>query len=652
MPQPETIFFDIAAVAIMAITLASLVLRRIVSGPSGRVYLTSMGLVTLTAIACLASNVPAPPAPQELRAALQIAYYALLSLTAPMYLVLIATVTSTTHRLNSGNAIRAALWTPMIAVIALIATNPLHHLVFTYTAALHRGPLILALYLSAAYYCAIGLFWIIRWRKVLTHDEFATLTMLYPIVLASVAIQFFRPTLHVEMFFTSIAMMMISAFVIRPEVTLDSLVNAASLPAYREMCRRAFITGRPLCLTYLEIINLEKLRELVGKDEIQTLVQQVSNNLSTTLQLDDTLFYLRNGLFCIASRWVNADRALAIAKRAHEEGRSRDQMREQPQGASSHPEQEPRSPFSPMMRICVLSVPDDVPNEATLKAFVRRFAHLLPDSRVTAYAELARQPGFSVQIALSNIVARAISNRSFEIHYQPIYNVATGTFRSAEALIRLHDPEFSWIPPSLFIPEAEQSGAILDIASIQLEKTCAFLSRIDLDALGLDYIEINLSIDQCIRPGFAAELLALLRRHGIDPRRLNFEITETSSAFSHEMVTDNIRTLTTAGASFSLDDYGTGFSNVMRVLELPFSLVKFDKCFTDHLDDPTVRTVLSDSVAMMHALNKQTLAEGVETESQAKTLIALGLDYLQGYFYAKPLPEPDFLTSLAHPPSP
>lgn len=634
MPQPETIYLDIAAMVIMLVTLMSLMFRRITSGPTARVYLSAIALTTVTAAVCLASDIPSPPLPAESPSALMLAYYALRSLAPPMYLILIATVSSTAHRMNDTAFIRVALWTPMLAVLALILTNPLHHLVFTYTATLERGPLFIALYLSAGYYSLIGLAWLIRWRKVLSSDEFATLTMLYPIVLASVAIQFVLPALHIEMFFMSIAMMMISAFVVRPEKTLDSLVEAASLQAYREMCRRAFLTGKPLCLAYLEIVNLEKLRQLIGKDELQDLVQRVSIGLSKTLERDDTLYYLRNGLFCIASRRTDARHALEIAQRTHQEGRARSlQQRE-------------RAPRT-MMRTCIVNVPEDVRDNATLKAFVRRFAYLLPESGVATYAELARQPGFAVQIALSDIVARAIEDRNFEMRYQPIYHVASGRFRSAEALIRLNDPEFGVISPGLFIPDAEQSGTILDIGAIQIDKTMEFLSAVDFDKFDLDYVEVNLSIDQCVRPELADNLLALLRRHGIDPKHLNFEITETSGAFSHEVVNDNIRTLTAAGASFSLDDYGTGYSTLVRVVDLPFPLIKFDKTFTERLDDPAVHAVLADSVAMMRSLGKQTLAEGVETPEQAATLISIGLDYLQGYHFAMPLPEDEFLAFLA-----
>ena len=208
--------------------------------------------------------------------------------------------------------------------------------------------------------------------------------------------------------------------------------------------------------------------------------------------------------------------------------------------------------------------------------------------------------------------------------------------------MRLHDPTYGWVSPALFIPEAEQSGAIVAVGSILLDKICAFLGSADLDALGMEYVEANLSVDQCIRPQLADEVLGLLGRYGVEPSRVNLEMTETSGSFSQEVVERNVRRLSAAGVSFSLDDYGTGYSNVTRALDLPFSLVKFDKSFVDALDDEQVRAVLAQSIAMMKSIGKSVLVEGVESQEQADAVRAMGADYIQGYLYARPLPQDEF----------
>lgn len=130
-------------------------------------------------------------------------------------------------------------------------------------------------------------------------------------------VQYSFPSAHVAMFITSMSMMLVVAFVIRPERHMDSHVDAASLQTYRELVQRAFVSGKPLCLVYPEIVNLEQLRELIGKDEFANVTGRVAENLLRHLERDDMLFYLRNGQFCIVPRNTNPDHALGIAQRAH-----------------------------------------------------------------------------------------------------------------------------------------------------------------------------------------------------------------------------------------------------------------------------------------------------------------------------------------------
>jgi EAL domain-containing protein (putative c-di-GMP-specific phosphodiesterase class I)/GGDEF domain-containing protein len=643
MAQTDLIYFDIAAVVVMLVGLQSFLVRRKTRTPANRVYLSALLLVLATATFALAAETydlvlgfaPTDAAyPSHARGLIQLIYYALRSLTAPAYFILIATVSDTTHRLNDRPLVRVLLWVPMLATLLFVLTNPIHHLVFTvHDGAIARNSGIFAIYLDALYYSLIGIGWLFRWKHVLSDDEFATLMMLYPIVLLSVFVQFYFPHLHVEMFATSVAVLMVASFVIRPERQMDSQVPAASLQAYRDLCHRAFLTGKPLCLVYLEVINLERLRDLVGKDKIQDILERVALNLGHSLEPGDILYYLRNGLFCISPVNRDVSHALQVANRMHEEGLRRSK-------------QQPQQIAEMEMRTCVLSIPDDVSDEETLATFVRRLAHLVPDSRVTSFAQLAEQEDFALNMALAECVRRAIRERSFEVHYQPIWCPTHQCFHSAEALVRLHDPAFGYIPPALFIPEAEQNGSILAIGTILLEKICAFLSTVDFAATKLSYVEVNLSTEQCVRPQMARELLDLLDAYHIDPSRMNLEITESSATYSQRTVEANVRALNEAGLSFSLDDYGVGYSNTSRALALPFDLIKFDKSFVDGLGDANLHAVFARSIAMMKQIGKKVLVEGVETVEQADEVCAMGADYIQGYLYAKPLPEDEFVAFL------
>lgn len=648
MPQEDIIYFDIAAVVVMTVLLLSFLMRRLTNRPATRVYFASMLLVFFTAIACLGGEIYdwllgpfllnqhliEPQYFEAGRSALTLLFYLLRTFTAPAYLILIATVSDTTYRMYNSNLKRFLLWTPMLATALFVLTNPLHHLVYVYEGGTsQRGAGILVLYATAAYYAAFGIGWLFRWRAAFDDDEFSILMMLYPFMFIAVYIQYYFPFMRVDMFATAVSIMLISAFVVPPEKHVDTHMKAANLFAYREKCRHAFLTGQPLCLVFVEIVNIEQLRELVGTEEIQDIIGNVSHQLSETLAHDDVLYYLRNGLFCIIPRKPNPHYALETARRGHEEGKAR---------SLKNPDQS----RAVRMRSCVVRIPEDASNVETVRTFTRRFAHLVPDSQVTTYEELSQRKDFELEMSLTNIVDNAIEKRSFEVHYQPIYCMKDGKFRSAEALVRLNDPTFGWVSPGLFIPEAEQNGTIAAIGEILIEKICAFLGKVEFEKTGLKYVEVNLSVDQCMKPTLARELLETMQHYGVDSSRINFELTETSATYSQKLIEKNVHELAEAGLTFSLDDYGTGYSNVGRALDLPFSLVKLDKSLIDKLDDPAMHEVVSRTIAMMHSIGKEVLAEGIEAQEQVDLLRTMGIDYIQGYFFSKPLPESEFIAFL------
>ena len=139
----------------------------------------------------------------------------------------------------------------------------------------------------------------------------------------------------------------------------------------------------------------------------------------------------------------------------------------------------------------------------------------------------------------------------------------------------------------------------------------------------------------------------MLNKYGIDPAQVNLEITETAATNSSDIMNSNMQNLVDKGIAFSLDDYGSGYSNINYIINLPFHLVKMDKNIVwSAFDDERAGTVLESSVSMIQRLDLKIVAEGVETEEQKNALTRMGCEYLQGYYFSKPLPEKDFLSYL------
>ncbi len=251
---------------------------------------------------------------------------------------------------------------------------------------------------------------------------------------------------------------------------------------------------------------------------------------------------------------------------------------------------------------------------------------------------------------IESIIKTAIEEDGFEVWYQPIYSTKYSCFLSAEALVRLKDSQtIGFISPEEFIPIAEKKGLIMELGSIVFEKVCAFAAKTDLEAYGVKYVEVNLSGIQGVNPMLPKHLKLIMEKYQINPMFINLEITETATVESGEMLNRNMKQLRSMGCSFSMDDFGTGYSNLSQMAEISYDLVKIDKsliwpCFDEINEKPNL--ILSSVVNMIRMLGIKIVAEGVETKEQVEVLTNMGINYLQGYYFSKPITECSYVEFL------
>ena len=252
---------------------------------------------------------------------------------------------------------------------------------------------------------------------------------------------------------------------------------------------------------------------------------------------------------------------------------------------------------------------------------------------------------------VETLVQEAIDNDGFEVHYQPIYSNKQKGFVSAEALVRLKDTEtMGYISPELFIPIAEENGMIHELGKIVFRKVCQFASEKKLETYGVHYLEVNLSGAQFMDDKLNEILSECVREYNVNPEFINLEITETASVEAASMLEYNMYRLKENKFKFSMDDFGTGYSNLAKIAQSNFDMIKLDKsliwpCF-NAVTAKDARVILESSVDMILRLGKDIVAEGVETQAQVDYLTEIGVEYLQGYYYSKPIPEEKYLEFL------
>lgn len=245
---------------------------------------------------------------------------------------------------------------------------------------------------------------------------------------------------------------------------------------------------------------------------------------------------------------------------------------------------------------------------------------------------------------VEEMVNDAIENNRIEVFYQPIYSTEKRIFTSAEALVRIRDDQGQLIPPATFIEIAERNGTILKLGEMVFENVCKFIAESDILKYGLEYIEVNLSVVQCEYEGLAREFISIMRKYNIPGGVINLEITETATVASKKKLINNMVALRNYGVGFSLDDFGTGQSNLSYIVEMPVDIVKFDRGMTNaYFESNKAKYVMDAAMHMIHGMKLGIVSEGVETEEQLSTMSDLGIQYIQGYYFSKPIPQAEYL---------
>ena len=251
------------------------------------------------------------------------------------------------------------------------------------------------------------------------------------------------------------------------------------------------------------------------------------------------------------------------------------------------------------------------------------------------------------KMLLTKNLYRAIENNEFELHYQPQLHIASGRIVGFEALIRWRSQEDGLVPPDRFIPVAEQSGLIKTIGTWVLQEACRFARCLADNGWGSLYVAVNVSPHQLCADRFIDSVRAAVHEAGIAPSQIEIEITETALIASLKEAISRLEMLKSLGVRLALDDFGSGYSSLTYLQQLPVHTLKIDKSFIDRIrESDTQKSIIGTIVEMAHHMNMTVVAEGVETAEQLDYLRKSQCDFIQGYLFSRPVPKNDALRLL------
>jgi len=397
-------------------------------------------------------------------------------------------------------------------------------------------------------------------------------------------------------------------------------------------------------LLHIDLDDFKTLNDTAGHDTGDRFLHSVAQRLTTAVRSEDIVARIGGDEFIVLLEGLTtsceaagdavrliADRVLDVCRQPF------------PSGASDYY-------GSACIGIILFQDSHDSSDELLKRADLAMHRAKEQGRNSTCFFDPAMETRLATHAALQSDLKRALLQQEFELHYQPQLD-SNGLVIGAEALLRWPHPTRGMVPPSEFIPLAEEAALIIDLGHWVLQTACAELAewhRIpDLEELKL---AVNVSMLQFLDPHFVDLVEKVLRETGANPNRLKLEITES---FVMEKTADTIAKMTqlrALGVGFSMDDFGTGYSSLSQLKRLPLDQLKIDQSFVrDVLKDVTDASIVRTIIALSRTLNLSVIAEGVETQEQRDFLEEEGCYAYQGYLYSPALPAPEFRAFVEQP---
>lgn len=551
--------------------------------------------------------------------------------------VYFAYIVNTVKKKRKIKGVEKLLMVFPFAVDALLTfTTPLTGLVFTVTEENEymHGALFLVLYANAMLYVALSQVYSMVYKAVFTKGQ---LVAVYAYTISSfvvVVIQMMFPNYMIAQFAVSMAVMLIYLSLENPLDYTEKEFGTYNKTAFERILSANIEDGKRFTVLAVELAGMKYISETLGVESANRILRQFAETV-TEVAGQRKVFFISGYRFAVVSEnkkesWD--DVADGIRSRC---------------GKSFYSESFTITLAAPMCRI-------DFPDNALRLADIEALMEIcLADAALHAEGDVIRADTtmldkYRRESQIIQIMKTALKENQFAVFYQPIFSVEKQRFTSAEALIRLQNDEIGFISPEEFIPLAEKNGLILEIGEFVFREVCRFMVSERILSRGIEYIEVNLSVVQCMQESLHEDLMKIMDEYRLPYSCINLEITETAAVMSHETLMKNMNKLMEHGVNFSLDDYGTGFSNTTSVIKYPFRIVKIDKSMVwSAMDDEKAMYALKYTMAMVKAMGMELVAEGVENEEHIQLLTELGCDFFQGYYYSKPVNGELFLEKVA-----
>ena len=626
----QIIWFDVCAVILVALLLVLYYKKFSAPFQKYTLFLVLLWLNLISAITSLASFVLPGHAPVWVLRLLNALYFFAHGATPTALFLYVCSLTD--YNLTHFHQLSAWL-VPTVINTILSVLSIFFDIYFqldpdgTY----HRGPLIFIIYIFTCFHFFAIVYTLIQNHSLIPRLEQLSIHLFLVFMVSAIFIQLLFPNLVIESFICACCLMVSQLTVQNPEQIIDAPTRILNKSGFSYLLVPPLSDRKDFQVGFMILDNYYALEKVLGFDILEQRIQTFAD-------------YLRTNTGCLFARVEN--RRFCFVSQGFRDNGTVDAVLSKLREACTARQAKYPAPARMQFKCGILRCPRDASSFTELMSLLD-IAAQTSGSENACFTRL--DDGDVAKLRrykqVDQLVQTAVEDGSLYVMYQPIYCTENHRFCSAEALLRMRSKALGEISPAEFIPIAERNGAILKMTQFVLETVCRFLRTSGIQEYGIRRVDINLSTLDCTQTDISQRILHCIRENNLLPSLVSVELTETAFSSLPESINRTLTALSREGVRVLIDDYGTGYSNLSRLTRFPLDIVKIDKSLImDIPGSATARIVLDNTLEMMKRLRKKVLVEGVETQEQLDYLLPRNdCNYIQGYYFAKPMSEEELV---------
>lgn len=518
---------------------------------------------------------------------------------------------------------------PAIMYTLIVLLNPFFNVLFTLDLkeGYQQGSGSILTYIIFYYYVILSIIMVVYHHKKL-EKEVKHILMIFPIISGVVILfQFFNPQLILNGFAATCALLIVYMNLQNKEIFTDNLTRLLNRQEFRKMVETKINSKKPFYVLVLSLKEFKFINDKFGLVTGDKLLISLCEYLKSIVPAQHLYRYSGDEFAIITdSNEALTDYVMQFRLRMKEPWNAdpNELVLHYVMGSIAYPE------------VAVTS-----------KDIIKGLEYIVARAKLEK-GDLYTQCSCDILTSLERkyeiveILKETVASDSFVVLFQPIYDAVNDRFTNAEALVRLPENRLGFVGPDEFIPIAEETGLIVNLTYSVLRKTCAFIRHMMDEGRTIEGVSVNFSVVQFMQEDLEEKIIHIIDEYKIPYGTIKIEVTESVLTTNFETIEQFIEHMSRLGIRFLMDDFGTGYSNFTYAISIPFHTIKIDKTLIHQaIKDTRTAILIAPMILAFKKLNFKVLAEGIETKDELSYALHNGCDFIQGYYYSRPLSADD-----------